>query len=73
LQEQSLTVKDLSIGGKDLLDLFYIPDKCMIGQTLNNLLDSVTSGRIPNEPEALLDAAGDILTDLTHAKEDITR
>jgi hypothetical protein len=45
----------------------------MIGQILNDLLDSVVSGRIPNEPDALLDAAGDILTDLTHAKEDIIR
>jgi tRNA nucleotidyltransferase (CCA-adding enzyme) len=72
-QEQSLTVKDLTIGGKDLLNLFYIPDKRMIGQILNDLLDSVVSGRIPNEPDALLDAAGDILTDLTHAKEDIIR
>ena len=49
-------MKDLAISGKDLIAA-GIPEGPEIGRLLNELLDSVIDEALPNEREALLDAA----------------
>lgn len=50
----------LAISGGDIT--FLTDDKRKIGQTIDTLLNSVIDGNLPNEREALLGAAKDILT-----------
>lgn len=57
------SMKDLAIGGKDLMEL-GIPRGPMLGKILNKLLDRVSDGDLPNEKEILCRAAQDM------AKED---
>ena len=52
-QPPCFTVRDLAIGGNDLLAL-GLPKGPEIGKTLNALLEAVLSGTLPNEREALL-------------------
>lgn len=47
-----LAVKDLAIGGRRLIALGF-PENALIGDTLDDLLELVLTGRAPNEPEAL--------------------
>lgn len=55
-QENScLSLKDLAINGRDLLSLGLRGPQ--IGQTLNRLLEGVLAEQLPNEKQALLDAA----------------
>ena len=61
-ENQAFRLKDLAINGEDLLALGMAPGPAM-GKLLNRLLDEVVSDRLPNEREALLDAAGDALPD----------
>ena len=57
LQEPpAFTLRDLAIGGKDLLALGY-PSGPILGQTLNALLEQVQQEQLPNERQALLEAA----------------
>ncbi len=51
-----LQIKDLKIGGKDLMAL-GIPAGPIIGKCLNHLLEQVLDDQLPNEPQALLTAA----------------
>lgn len=57
LQEPpAFTLRDLAIDGKDLLALGY-PAGPILGQTLNALLEQVQQEQLPNERQALLEAA----------------
>jgi tRNA nucleotidyltransferase (CCA-adding enzyme) len=51
-----LQIKDLKIGGKDLM-AHGIPAGPLLGQCLNRLLEQVLDEQLPNEADALLDAA----------------
>lgn len=54
-EEGRLTLKDLAVGGNDLIALGYTGKE--IGTCLNELLDAVLNETLPNEKQALLDAA----------------
>ena len=49
-----LTLRDLAVGGRDLLEMGYAGPA--VGRALRFLLDRVLEGDLPNEREALLDA-----------------
>lgn len=49
-----ITLKDLAISGKDLIELGYSPGPAM-GRMLNRLLELVIEGECPNHREALLE------------------
>jgi tRNA nucleotidyltransferase (CCA-adding enzyme) len=49
-------LRNLAVSGNDLMSL-GIPQGKAIGTALNSLLDAVMDGRLPNEREALLEAA----------------
>lgn len=51
-----LQIKDLKIGGKELIAL-GVPSGPMMGKCLNHLLERVLEEQIPNDPQALLSAA----------------
>ena len=53
---ECLTLKDLAVGGSDITALGA--DGRQVGKILSALLTEVTEGRLPNEREALLQAAG---------------
>ena len=55
-QAPCLGLKDLAISGKDLLALGYTPGPAL-GRCLNDLLEQVLRGTLPNETQPLLDAA----------------
>ena len=57
-QEQCYRLADLAVSGNDLLAQGLPPGKA-VGQMLNDLLDAVINGKLPNEREALLCAARD--------------
>jgi len=54
-QESCLSLKDLEVDGRDMLDLGLRGKN--IGIMLEKLLDGVLEGQLPNEREALLEAA----------------
>ena len=54
-EEQCFSLKDLAVNGSDLVAL-GIEKGPQIGVLLNQLLDDVISGKLPNEREALLQA-----------------
>ena len=54
--QEPMTLRDLAVGGGDLLARGWQQGK-EIGACLNALLDRVTDGSLPNTREALLDAA----------------
>ena len=53
-REGTLTLKTLSVKGKDLIALGIAPGK-QVGALLNDLLNLVLAGELPNEREALLE------------------
>ena len=55
-----LKLKDLAVSGRDLMELGFAPGPA-IGKCLEKLLALVLDEQIPNEKEALLDAAKSIL------------
>ncbi|MCB1168724.1 MAG: HDIG domain-containing protein [Leptospiraceae bacterium] len=55
-QERELKVRDLKIGGNDLMELGMKPGPEM-GDLLKSLLDQVKAEEIPNDRDALLEAA----------------
>lgn len=59
-EEACLTVKDLHINGQDLQMLGFAPGPRM-GEVLSWLLEQVQNEQIPNDRQALLSAAEDIL------------
>ena len=54
-KEGALTLKTLAVSGRDLMELGIAPGPGL-GLLLNSLLESVLSGELPNEREALLAA-----------------
>lgn len=55
-EQPCLTLKDLAVSGRDLLDL-GLPQGPELGRVLRMLLDEVGDGRLPNDRQALLDRA----------------
>ena len=55
-KEGSLTLKTLAVKGADLMKMGMKPGP-QLGRTLNALLEKVLAGELPNEKEALLNAA----------------
>ena len=55
-RQEAFSLKDLAVKGSDLLAL-GIPKGPEIGRILNELLESVLSGELPNQREALLGKA----------------
>ncbi len=55
-EAQCFRLKDLAINGHDLIAIGYFPGK-ELGTVLQALFDAVLSDRLPNDREALLDAA----------------
>ena len=55
-QPPCFTVRDLAVNGGDLMAL-GVPEGPGIGKILNALLEAVLNGELPNEREALLEAA----------------
>lgn len=51
-----LSLRDLAVGGEDLIRLGVKPGR-RVGKLLSELLDEVIDGKLPNEREALLRAA----------------
>ena len=54
-----VTLKQLAVGGNDLADLGLRGPA--VGRMLNTLLDRVVDGEVPNERQALLQAAAELL------------
>ena len=54
-EEGRLTLKSLAVNGNDLMELGYQGRE--IGQKLNHLLEEVLDGTLPNEKNALIQAA----------------
>ncbi|MBQ1371617.1 MAG: HD domain-containing protein [Oscillospiraceae bacterium] len=52
-QQACFCLKNLAVNGRDLLALGY-PSGPLLGKLLNELLDAVMSGKLPNERDALL-------------------
>ncbi|MBE6899542.1 MAG: HD domain-containing protein [Ruminococcaceae bacterium] len=55
-KEECFSLKNLAIGGNDLIMLGFVPGP-EIGRTLEHLLDKVINGELPNEKNPLLEAA----------------
>ncbi len=55
--ERALTIKDLKVNGKDLMDLLSIPPGPRVGLILNYLLESVLDDPHLNRRQALLEIA----------------
>lgn len=55
-EETCLTLQDLAVNGYDLMQL-GIPAGKLLGRCLHQLLDQVLDEKLPNEKEALLEAA----------------
>jgi tRNA nucleotidyltransferase (CCA-adding enzyme) len=55
VEEACFSLKQLSIGGDDLIGIGYASGP-ELGATLEALLDAVIEGKLPNERDALLDA-----------------
>lgn len=56
VDEQCLHIRDLAVNGKDLMAVGF-PEGKVLGDCLSYLLDCVLDERLPNQREALLDAA----------------
>ena len=54
-------MKHLAVNGKDMMNL-GVPQGREIGHILNQLLDQVVDGTLPNEKAALLQAASKLFT-----------
>ena len=55
-----LHIKDLAVNGQDLMDMGFVPGP-KIGQCLEALLEQVSENQLPNEKEALLARAKEML------------
>lgn len=60
LELAGLTVRELEVSGGDLMALGYLPGPG-IGRALDTLLHAVLSGELPNDREALLGCAREIM------------
>ena len=56
MDEQCLNIRDLTVNGKDLMAVGF-PEGKVLGDCLSYLLDCVLDEKLPNQREALLDAA----------------
>lgn len=61
-EKDCLTIRDLAVNGKDLMELGFAPDP-QLGACLDHLLAQVQEDLLPNEKEALLAAAGQFKED----------
>ena len=59
-EDACLSLRTLAVGGKDLMAL-GVPAGKALGKLLQTLLDEVIEERLPNERQALLDAARKLL------------
>lgn len=59
-KEQCFSLKDMKMSGKDIIAM-GIPEGVRIGEILNALLDEVISGELPNEHDALVRRAMEML------------
>ena len=59
-------MKDLTVGGRDLIEA-GIPEGPQIGEVLQKLLDEVIDGSLPNDRQALLEAAARMRQELSPA------
>ena len=59
---ECVSLKQLAIGGRDLMQEYPQARGPVLGRTLNRLLDDVICERVPNRREALLEEAGKILS-----------
>ena len=59
-KEQCFSLKDMKMGGKDIIAM-GVPEGVRIGEILNALLDEVISGELPNEHDALVRRAMEML------------
>ena len=59
-------MKDLAVGGRDLIEA-GIPEGPQIGEVLQKLLDEVIDGSLPNDRQALLEAAARVRQELSPA------
>lgn len=64
-EEQCFSMKDLAIGGAEVM-MLGIPQGKLVGETLNYVLDMVINGDIPNEAGAEIDAAKKYLAEQRH-------
>ena len=55
-EESCLSLKELAVNGRDLMDIGFAPGK-EIGACLQQLLELVIDEKVPNDREALLDEA----------------
>lgn len=59
-QEQCFSIKKLAVNGSDIMAL-GAPEGRLVGDTLRHILDMVINGELPNEAEALTQAAREYL------------
>lgn len=59
-EESCLTVKDLAVNGRDLMDIGFAPGR-ELGQCLKYLLNQVLEEKVPNQREALLHNSAEYL------------
>jgi len=59
-EKQPLSIKDLAINGRDLIDLGIVQGK-EIGEILNKLLDIVLEDSVMNERKILLNMVGSLM------------
>ena len=55
-ENSCLSLKDLAVNGKDLMELGFVPGKA-IGACLNHLLDLVLDEKVENQKDVLLEEA----------------
>jgi tRNA nucleotidyltransferase/poly(A) polymerase len=56
VRQQHFSLKDLAVNGNDLLAA-GVPPGVQVGAVLNRLMELAADGQVPNDREALLDAA----------------
>ena len=56
VDEQCLHIRDLTVNGKDLMAVGF-PEGKVLGECLSFLLDCILDEKLPNQRDALLDAA----------------
>ncbi|MBQ3000697.1 MAG: HD domain-containing protein [Oscillospiraceae bacterium] len=64
-EEHCLHLRDLAVNGRDLMAVGF-PEGRLLGEALTYLLDCVVGEKLPNEREALLDAAARYLQERTN-------
>jgi tRNA nucleotidyltransferase (CCA-adding enzyme) len=63
------TLKDLALGGKDIMEVFAIPQSPLIGEVLNYLMEKVLDRPEDNTREKLLEFSRSFLANKTNNKK----